>query len=342
MKKLKYKWDYYKRTIPLYWVIIIVLAVALPFNIYINHFNKPLALNIDTIENCNLPYNIIRENTKTLVKPLMLVETTTENEDYFPLKDKINTYINEHKDNNILRNASVYFRILDVPDGWFVINNEEQYNYASLMKISFAIAMLREADKNPDILNKTYYFALHGKNFKGEQKMLDHQLPPEKNYSYKELLKYALAYSDNDAAMAVLDHINLNSLQKLLSDLHLPPCDLHQEYLGSVEGYSRFFRVLYNAGYLSPDMSEFALELLSESDFNDGIVKNLDKTIKVPRKFGERGLDNNLELHEFGIVYYKNRPYLLGVMTKGRNYDELKKVIADISSIVFEDMNKAI
>jgi hypothetical protein len=44
------------------------------------------------------------------------------------------------------------------------------------------------------------------------------------------------------------------------------------------------------------------------------------------------------EFHEFGIVYLKNRPYLLGVMTRGHQSDQLQAMVSDISKIVFDEL----
>jgi len=43
-----------------------------------------------------------------------------------------------------------------------------------------------------------------------------------------------------------------------------------------------------------------------------------------------------VQLHDCGIVYYPQRPYVICVMTKGRDLDVLKNVIKGISEIVYE------
>jgi len=93
----------------------------------------------------------------------------------------------------------------------------------------------------------------------------------------------------------------------------------------------KFFRVLYNGTYLNNQSSEFALQLLSQSDFNQGIVAGLDRPMVVAHKFGERILGNTAQLHEYGIVYLDGQPYLLGVMSSGSNLKDLSEVIATIS-----------
>lgn len=100
-------------------------------------------------------------------------------------------------------------------------------------------------------------------------------------------------------------------------------------------------RILYNGTYLMNGNDDYALSLLVQRNFNEGIVKQLPTDIKVARKFGEWGDANdptNHQLHESGIVYIENNPYLLTVMTKGPAVQPLAHVISDISNIVYNKM----
>lgn len=55
------------------------------------------------------------------------------------------------------------------------------------------------------------------------------------------------------------------------------------------------------------------------------------------QKFGERVNSlQEIELHDCGIIYYPKNPYLLCVMTKGNNLDNLKSAIKNIYSIVYQ------
>ena len=99
---------------------------------------------------------------------------------------------------------------------------------------------------------------------------------------------------------------------------------------------AKLFRILYNGTYLEKENSELALRLLATCDYNKGIVAGFDMPMTVAHKFGERVIGNTAQLHEFGIVYAGNQPYLLGVMTSGSNLDELSVVIREISRRAFQ------
>ncbi len=136
-----------------------------------------------------------------------------------------------------------------------------------------------------------------------------------------------------------------------LADLDLPAIDEHTptDFI-SPRMYSRVFRALYNASYLPSTVSESALDLLSKTTFTEGLVAGVPEGITVSHKFGERSLkvknDNSLasdtvnELHDCGIVYAPNNPYLLCVMTKGNDFSALQGVIKDISQITWESVKR--
>ena len=109
----------------------------------------------------------------------------------------------------------------------------------------------------------------------------------------------------------------------------------------SVKTYSSFFRILYTATYLNREMSEKALEMLSRAQFREGIPGKLPQKIKVAHKFGERGfVDSNIkQLHDCGIVYLPNSPYLICIMTKGNDFNKLRQVISEISLIVYNQVS---
>lgn len=106
----------------------------------------------------------------------------------------------------------------------------------------------------------------------------------------------------------------------VFNDLGIPlPRDI--DYALSVKEYASFFRILYNASYLTRENSEMALKLLSESKFRGGLAGKIPSDIVIAHKFGEREMiDENgssiNQLHDCGIVYYTPYPYLICIMTR--------------------------
>jgi len=157
------------------------------------------------------------------------------------------------------------------------------------------ITYLRMAETNPAILNKE--IAYRPDVIAPTQTFNSKTITPGHTYKINELIKSMIVYSDNNATMLLHSDINVDMFQKTFTDLGLKKPDVRDKnYALSVKEYSRFMSVLYDGGYLTIPASEYAISLLSESDFKLGIVKQLPPSLKVAHKFGEAGTD---DVHEY-------------------------------------------
>jgi beta-lactamase class A len=89
-------------------------------------------------------------------------------------------------------------------------------------------------------------------------------------------------------------------------------------------------------------MSSKALELLTKTVYDKGLRAGVPEDIKIAKKFGERTYWDRdaFQLHDCGIIYHPSKPYILCVMTKGDSFSQLEKIIQDISSLVYQTVNK--
>lgn len=147
--------------------------------------------------------------------------------------------------------------------------------------------------------------------------------------------------SDNVALGLLENNIDNNLIDKVTFDLDIPTAtDLTPSDFMSVKDYSTLFRILYNASYLSKQMSEKALGILSNTEYNGGLVDSIPAGIVVSHKFGEREDSGINQLHDCGIIYYPSHPYLLCVMTRGKSLSNLPSVIQSISHQVFQEVDR--
>jgi beta-lactamase class A len=145
--------------------------------------------------------------------------------------------------------------------------------------------------------------------------------------------------SDNYATVLLYEHIDTIALANLFSALELNFTGFGQMvYEVNCADYSKFFQVLYNATYLTQEDSEYALSLLTKTDFKLGLCKPIPANINVAHKFGENNTDDSKQLHESGIVYLDNNPYLITVMTTGYDVKNLPDIISEISGKVYAYM----
>ncbi|MDB4939612.1 MAG: beta-lactamase class A-like protein beta-lactamase [Candidatus Doudnabacteria bacterium] len=260
--------------------------------------------------------------------------------EYKPLHDMISSYISTQKSNGKLTQASVYYRSLD-KGNWVGVNENEKYVPASLFKVPILMGYLKDAEEDPNIMSKKLKYEGPDQNA-NESIKPSAFAQPGKEYDVKSLLDYMIKYSDNNATYALFAATDKNSFAEIFSDLGIVlPTDLSGGDFISVKDYSLFFRILYNSTYLTKDFSDQALGLMTQSDFNEGIVAGVPQGTVVAHKFGEyAALDSNgqtteRELHDCGIVYGP-KAYLLCVMTKGQNLDDLKTTIQHISEQVYK------
>ena len=287
----------------------------------------------------------IRQGSYEFINPLMECEFAEESirqQALTPFKRDVMKIIEDQKKQGILSEASVYFR--DMNNGpTFGIGEKEGFVPASLLKVITMMAVLHAAESDEKILQIKLHHVPRKTSFK-QQVIASPPLKLGAAYTIDDLLYRMIAFSDNDAAFLLGTFIGPDRLNGLCRDLGVPTPDDRKEYLLSVKEYASFFRILYNASYLNRKMSERGLQYLSRSNFKNGIVAGVPTTVSVSHKFGERehsAQDGRImkQLHDCGIVYYPSHPYLLCIMTRGKDLDELSRAIQTISATVYSELH---
>jgi beta-lactamase class A len=297
---------------------------------------------------------ILRLNDKEyqLINPLLACDVGREEAfpEFKPLKDSLEKLTKQEVNNGNASEVSIYLRSLMV-GRWFQINSDKTYTPASLIKIIVAMAYYKEVEDNSSILQKQIIFKGTGGNAdSGIPGDAIPQLTDGKSYSVSELIDQMIIYSDNDAMLILLDNFDsetLEILKDIHSELNIPFLPSTEETkiqnaggldFMSVNNYSMVFRVLFSATYLNRDNSEKILNLLTEANYKNGIVASIPSNIFVAHKFGVRIMPDtsSSEFHDCGIVYYPEHPYLLCIMTKGNDINNLQKTIRNISDITYK------
>lgn len=287
----------------------------------------------------------IRESNASykFIAPLLayVIPDSQQEKDFLDLKNNIFNLIEDEKKEKSIFNASVF--LSDLNRGrWIGVRENEKYAPASMLKVVIMVAYFKEFEKNNNILKEQLvYEASLDQLLKRDVFNSTSSLEVGKAYAIEELIDKMIIESDNGAEILLLNSTNPSVLQDIYKNLGInSPESFAGDFTISPREYSLFFRVLYSATYLRKGMSEKALEILSKTTFNDGIVAGLPESITVSHKFGERisgsvGQVEKIELHDCGIIYSKENPYFLCVMTEGEDEKALKKVIKDISALVY-------
>lgn len=314
----------------------IILTLFIGFGL--GFFTSPLlSQNKKTEEDTG--YALRDKSGYQFINPLLECEVSKESDFivYHPLQSTLREYIDVIKRENRATEVSVYLR--DLNNGpWMGIDEQEEFSPASLFKIPTMIAYFKLAESDPDILSKKFEYdgeldLNEMQNIKVEERM-----EKGKEYTTEDLINRMIVFSDNNAREILDKNLEPGILNKVYEDFGLDiPGDTTIYDFTSVRNYASFFRVLYNSTYLSNDLSEKALEILSRVQFKDGIKAGVPEDVIVSHKFGERVVPQGAsQLHDCGIVYEERTPYVLCIMTRGEKLSELTDVIKNISRIVYE------
>lgn len=286
------------------------------------------------------------DNAYKLTNPILDYENLISGEGSIIPVGVINNKVEEFEKKEGISHISLYYR--DLNNGqWIGVNEKEEFSPASLLKVPTMMAFLKSIESEEEFLNKKVMID-DNDNLKVEQNILPSStVVPGHEYTFLEILDSMITRSDNTAAQVVLDYTDHDDVSNVFSSVGVPFIDTKTEPIVRVKDYAGFFRVLYNSSYLNRKMSELALEILSVSEYKDGLVAGVPKDIVVAHKFGERAvLDDSgkiipgqTQIHDCGIVYYPKNPYLLCIMTRGSDLTSQQNAIKELSMFVYEELD---
>ncbi len=279
---------------------------------------------------------------KNLINPLIdcKPEFFEESPKSYPIESSVEKYINKAQEEARVDEVGVYYRDL-INGPQFGIHQNTFFAGASLFKLPILIAYMRASEKIPGLLDQSVAYEPE-KLYDGRtEQTIDPPNPmvPGKKYTLKELLMRMIVSSDNNATkMLTMLNVPANG-EETLKEMGVKTSTSGTDLYLTVSSYASIFRILYNATFLTQANSNASLDLLTKVEFSEGLRRPIPANIVVAHKFGERTVDNTSQFHDCGIVYHPTKPYLICIMTRGKNMRNLIDVVADISKIIFDRVN---
>lgn len=291
-------------------------------------------LNIGNDTSCEITFSLLNPRRRCEK------DEPPKKQEYDLLIKTLNWRIDEWKRNGDASHVTVYFR--DLQNGpIFGINEQEHFAPASLLKVPILIALLKYAEEHPQTLKESIGLGEIipvGQNEFDPEKTLE----PRKIYTVEEVLRRMIVYSDNSSKELLrnyLEGISPGIIDQTFIDLGISLKNADGSQFILAKSYASLFRGLFNASYLNREMSQKALNLLSVTDFSDGIASGVPKDVVVAHKFGFLDIaENQRQLHDCGIVYEEHTPYLLCIMTRGKDAPTLISIISTISESVYAEV----
>jgi beta-lactamase class A len=285
-----------------------------------------------------------KDSPYKFINPLLAYDLPESKDfgEFIDLNKKLTDLISLEKNQHRVEDVSIYFR--GDQGRWVGINDTGKYYPASLLKVVVMMAYYQQAQQDPGILAKQLQYTSQIQNqVTNSEFNVPSTLKLNQTYKVDDLIRSMIVDSDNGATFVLLNSLDGKSLDEVYSDFGLPgPSDDNYEI--SSKDYSLFFRILYNATYLNREYSEKALTLLSQTTYKNGLVAGLPVNTTIAHKFGEhiltddKGTQTGIELHDCGLVYGQHQ-FLLCVMTRGQNVENLEQTIKDITNLVYKELN---
>ncbi len=261
--------------------------------------------------------------------------------EFKPLANKVQSIFSNNS--TVLKKYSVYFRDLNT-GFWFGINETDQYDPASMLKVALAMGAYKEAEDNPSFLNQS---EIYTQTLAALDATSSYDQPSElvvgESYTVYDLIKKMIVDSDNGAKDILGNVVDPGIMNDLYSELGITPPNDSTEFTVSARKYSQFFRTLYNGTYLDQADSNQLLTLLTQTTYSKALSAGVPNGVMVAHKYGEHVVsDDNtvgsLELHDCGIVYDTKDPYTLCIMTQGKDEVDLDQVISSVSQAVYQEV----
>lgn len=235
--------------------------------------------------------------------------------------EEINTYIDKNY------NASVVYE--DVSTGFKYTYNEDTLYYgASLIKLVEAMYIFDEAEKGNIDINETITYT---SNYKKTYSIGMEKYKIGDEVSLKELISYAIMYSDNSAHFMLSDYIGKENLKKYGKSLGAIYTLYGTDTFGSQTAFDtniyleHAYEIIENNDEYGPLLKEYMMNTY----YNSLYLKD-EENNNVAHKYGWYSHYYN----DIGIVY-EGRPYLISILTLHGN-DNYEDVVKDIHEKVNE------
>lgn len=226
-----------------------------------------------------------------------------------PLREELNAMVDKFGRDSV----SLYVEYLNT--GANISVNPDRYIWpASLAKIPLAMAVMKKVERGDwKLTNELVLMEGDRNDESGNPEGQLSEYPVGTRFTIKNLLEELLVNSDNTAHYILLRNLHADDLDRIVGELGLDAL-FTEEGKVSAKEYSRLFRALYTASFLTREDSEMILQWLDTSPFNDFLSKGIPEETPFPHKYGEKITLNAYA--DSGIVYLANRPYLITVMVQ--------------------------
>ena len=227
-----------------------------------------------------------------------------------------------------------------LPDGSlsFNRNGDRKYVSASMIKLLILAEFMVQVDEGDISLDDTY--TLKESDIVGGTAHISNEGAGAK-FSYDELAKYMICYSDNTATNILIDKLGMDNINARASKLGLEQTDLQRKMMDLDSGMENHMSTNDAAVILadiashtlaSDKMCDKAEGYLKAQTDGEGLIEGLSGV-----EFGHKTGDLDTNRHDAGIVY-SDPPFIIAFFSRDNGRDTANQLMAATSEAVLKAM----
>jgi len=260
-------------------------------------------------------------------------EPLVGNLDYGPLEEKISQFIKE-------QGGRIGFYFYDLHSGESIgVNEREPFTAASSIKAPIVLYLLQQVAEGKITLEERMSYRAET-DYSDGAGAIQFFTEDGTSYSLGVLANLAISVSDNIAWKMLLRRLGKDKIGAYFRSLGGETVYPGGANVSTARDLGIYLQALLNFTERHPELGERLLDTMSHTIYdNEGIPPGVPPGVRVAHKVGTvTGIANDI-----GIVFLKDRPYILSVLTEGigQGIDDGFATIGELSRLVYEYQREA-
>lgn len=213
-----------------------------------------------------------------------------------------------------------------------LIRPDRPFPAASVAKIPIAMAVLNLVTEGSLSLDDevTYQAAT---DYEGGAGSMRYTIEEGDTFPISFLLDRMIVVSDNVARNMLERYIGSGTIRAYMLAQGVEPAYTPSSPRMTARGTNTLLaRLDRGEASIRPDLTQFLLDLLSSTVYNDRIPAKLPPDVTVAHKVGTL----SRAVHDAGIVYAPDRSFIISVFTEDIPYDDAVELIATLARTIYD------